>query len=44
MRKIIAIDKEKVEIIKLIMNCDYLIKNNKKLKDAMHTLDLVKVD
>ena len=44
MRKIIAIDKEKVEIIKLVMNCDYLILNNKKLKDALHTLDLIKLE
>jgi hypothetical protein len=26
------------------MNCDYLIQPNKKLKDASHTLELVKFD
>ena len=41
-RKIKAIHKEKVEIIKLVMNCDYLIYGNKKLKEAIHTLDLIK--
>ena len=44
LRKIKAISKEKVEIIKLVMNCDYLIQPNKKLKDASHTLELVKFD
>ena len=44
LRKIKAISKEKVEIVKLIMNCDYLIQPNKKLKDASHTLELVKLD
>ena len=44
LRKIKAISKEKVEIIKLVMNCDYLIQPNKKLKDASHTLELVKLD
>ena len=44
MRKIRAISHEKVEIIKLVMNCDYLIYNNKKLKEAIHTLELVKLD
>ena len=44
LRKIKAISKEKVDIIKLIMNCDYLIQPNKKLKDASHTLELVKFD
>ena len=42
LRKIKAITKEKVEIIKLVMNCDYLIEPNKKLKDASHTLSLIK--
>lgn len=44
LRKIKAISKEKVEIIKLVMNCDYLIQPNKKLKDASHTLELVKLE
>ena len=44
MRKIKAVAAEKVEIIKLVMNCDYLIYGNKKLKDAIHTLDLVKLE
>jgi hypothetical protein len=44
MRKIKAIAPEKVEIIKLVMNCDYLIYGNKKLKDAIHTLDLIKLE
>ena len=44
LRKIKAISKEKVDIIKLVMNCDYLIQPNKKLKDASHTLELVKFD
>ena len=44
MRKIKAITKEKVEIIKLIMNCEYLIYGNKKLKEAIHTLDLLKLE
>ena len=44
MRKIKAISHEKVEIIKLVMNCDYLIYGNKKLKDAIHTLDLLKLE
>ena len=43
-RKIKAINKEKVEIIKLVMNCDYLIYGNKKLKEAIHTLDLIKIE
>ena len=43
-RKIKAISKEKVEIIKLVMNCDYLIYGNKKLKEAIHTLDLIKIE
>ena len=44
MRKIKAIAAEKVEIIKLVMNCDYLIYGNKKVKDAIHTLDLIKLE
>ena len=44
MRKIKAIATEKVEIIKLVMNCDYLIYGHKKLKEAIHTLDLVKLE
>ena len=44
LRKIKAISKEKVEIIKLVMNCDNLIQPNKKLKDASRTLELVKLD
>ena len=44
MRKIKAIAAEKVEIIKLVMNCDYLIYGNKKLKDTIHTLDLIKLE
>ena len=44
MRKIKAITKEKVEIIKLIMNCEYLIYGNKKLKEAIHTIDLLKLE
>ena len=44
LRKIKAISKEKVDIIKLVMNCDYLIEPNKKLKDAAHSLDLVKFE
>ena len=43
-RKIKAINKEKVEIIKLVMNCDHLIYGNKKLKEAIHTLDLIKTE
>ena len=43
-RKIKAINKEKVEIIKLVMNCDHLIYGNKKLKEAIHTLDLIKIE
>ena len=44
LRKIKAINKEKVDIIKLVMNCDYLIYGNKKLKEAIHTLDLIKTE
>ena len=44
MRKIRAIAPEKVEIIKLVMNCDYLIYDNKKLNEAMHILDLIKLE
>ena len=44
MRKIKAIAGEKVEIIKLVMNCDYLIYDCKKLKDAIHILDLIKLE
>ena len=43
-RKIKAISRDKVEIIKLIMNCDNLFHGNKKLKEAIHTFDLVKFD
>ena len=42
-RKIKAICKEKIEISKLIMNCENLIQPNKKLKDASHTLSLIKI-
>ena len=44
MRKIKAIAGEKVEIIKLVMNCDYLIYDCKKLKDVIHILDLIKLE
>ena len=43
-RKIKAISKEKVEIIKLIMNCDYLITGNEKLKESLYILDLMKLE
>ena len=43
LRKINAISKEKLEITKLIMNCENLIQPNKKLKDASHTLSLIKI-
>ena len=44
MRKIKAIAGEKIEIIKLVMNCDYLIYDCKKLKDVIHILDLIKLE
>ena len=44
MRKIKAISQEKFDIIKLVMNCDLLIYGNKKLKDIIHILDLVKLE
>ena len=42
MRKIKAISSEKVDIIKLVLNCENSIEPNDKLETAIHTMSLLK--